>query len=195
MTLLKPRRIYLGLCKKNISNWNLIDASFYSNLYFDVKSTHTLSKIYIWDHIQLLLLTEYFCELTIGCKPSYICSQKHFGLHYELYGKIFRHTRAFCCFVQLFLKEECKFPWSVHLFVFACVSWCKLFSEPHYFSLRVLLVLYLLATRQWSVHNVHNGVKRWIVLLHPSVSALYWSSAESTGWTFYCAGRLPLVPY
>ena len=147
------------------------------------------------------IIFSFYCLLSIFASSLSVVNQVIF-VHKSTLGCTMSYMARYLDTLELFaVLYSCSWKRNVNshevyiLFVFACVSWCKLFSEPHYFSLRVLLVLYLLATRQWSVHNVHNGVKRWIVLLHPSVSALYWSSAESTGWTFYCAGRLPLVPY
>ena len=51
--LLKPRRKYLGLWSISLTGINEYLVS--SNLYFDVKSTHALSKIYIWDQQNCLI--------------------------------------------------------------------------------------------------------------------------------------------
>ena len=127
------------------------------------------------------IIFSFYCLLSIFASSLSVVNQVIF-VHKSTLGCTMSYMAGYLDTLELFVVlYSCSWKRNVNshevyiLFVFPCVSWCKLFSEPHYFSLRVLLVLYLLATRQWSVHNVHNGVKRWIVLLHPSVSALYWS--------------------
>ena len=145
------------------------------------------------------IIFSFYCLLSIFASSLSVVNQVIF-VHKSTLGCTMSYMAGYLDTLDLFaVLYSCSWKRNVNshevyfLFVFACVSWCKLFSEPHYFSLRVLLVLYLqpgngaftMFTMEWK------GELFCCIPASPHCIG----AAESTGWTFYCAGRLPLVPY